>query len=54
MLFMRVEKDIIKLPLGPTDSTKPDYQFMETYIKAIEKLTIKDVSVPPTSFGSFL
>lgn len=34
---------IVKLPLDPTDPTKPDYNFMSTYIKAIEKLTIKDV-----------
>lgn len=37
------ENICVKLPLDPSDPTKPDYQYMETYIKAIEKLTIKDV-----------
>ena len=37
----KIQKDIFKLPVHP-DGT-PDFEYMEKYIRAIEKLTIKGV-----------
>lgn len=37
----RVENDVIELPITSTD--KPDFDYMERYIRAIEKVVIADV-----------
>ena len=39
----RVENENIKLPIISTSKPTPDWQFMETYMKAIEKTIIKEV-----------
>lgn len=39
-VWSKVQHEIFSLP---THNTQPDYEFMETFISAVQKLVIKDV-----------